>query len=171
MNKAAALIKQIANMDDIKFHVCNVDSVDGSKCDVTPLSGVAPMKQVRLNADIGSDIGIVITPKKDTNVLVCELNKADAFVAMYSEIDQITVKIGNSSALIKDGEISFNGGNFGGLVKVQELVNKINALELAMDTHVHGGVTPGISATGVATPLKFPVQTQKAEIENTKVKH
>jgi hypothetical protein len=170
MNKAAEAIRDIAKQDDVKMIVCTVDSVDGSMCDVTPLNDCAPLKKVRLNADINSDLGIVITPKLNSVVLVGEISKADAFVAMFSEIENISIKIGSSSALIKDGEISFNGGNLGGLVKVQELTNKLNALETAMDTHIHSGGTAN-GMTGTATPPKFPVKTQKSQIENTKVKH
>lgn len=170
MNKAAAAIKKIANQDDVKLHACKVDAINASRCDVTPLNDAAPLKDVRLNADITKDLGIVITPKVNSIVLVNEVSKTDAYVSMFSEIESINIKIGNTTAILKDGEISFNGGNLGGLVKVQELTKKIIALETAMDTHIHSGGTAN-GMTGTVTPPKFPVKTQKSQLENTKVKH
>ena len=181
MNKAAEAIWKIAKKGkDARHCVCIVDSISGSKCDVTPVSGEAPMKKVRLNADINSDLGIVITPKNNSVVLVCVLGPADAFVCMYSEIEKITMKIGNSSVLIKDGEISFNGGNNKGLVVLDDIVKRYNKIEndinslkqvLSAWTPVAndgGAALKGASASWFSQQL---ITTTASMIENTKVKH
>jgi len=167
MNQIAEYIKQIANQDDMKLHVCTVNSVNGSTCDVTPISGEAPLKKVRLNANINSDLGIVITPKTgdDKYVLVYEVSPADAFVCMFSEIEQITVRIGNSSILVKDGEISFNGGNNKGVVKVDDMVgwmNDVYADMLTLQTLLSGVGLAFTPHTAVAVASNFT---------NDKVKH
>ena len=178
MGKAGQLIKDIANQEDVKMHVCTVDSVDGSTCDVTPISGEAPLKKVRLNADINSDLGVVITPEVDSHVLVCEVSKVDSYVALFAKIKQIDVKIGSSTVMIKDGEISFNGGDLGGLVKVQELTTKLNNLitelnNLKIDYMAH---THPTAAVGSPSPPTVPFtgsfdNFNKSDYENTKVKH
>lgn len=174
MNKIAEYIKQIANQDDMKLHVCTVDSVNGSTCDVTPISGEAPLKKVRLNANINSDLGIVITPKTgdDQYVLVCEVSPADAFVCMFSDIEQITVKIGNSSILVKDGETKFNDGTNNGLVKVDSMVSWMQKVH--SDLQTLAGLLVSIPVSGMVGSVTF-VPTTPAPISenfaNDKVKH
>lgn len=167
MNEAADAIRRIANQKDVKLHVCTVDSVSGSTCDVTPISGEAPLKKVRLNANINSSLGIVITPVtgSDKHVLVCEVSPADSYVCMFSEIEKIEIKIGQTTILIKDGEVSFNGGNNKGLVKVDDMVGWMNKVYADMVT-IQGLLT-GLGLT-------FTPQTGmaiSADFANPKVKH
>ncbi len=173
-------IKQLANVDDIKIHICKVDSVSGSTCDCTPINGNAPLKKVRLNSDINSDLGLVVTPTKDSVIIVCEINKADSFVSMYSEIESISVKIGSSTLFIKDGEVTINGGDNEGLVKVKELTERLNKVERAFNNflteyklHNHTVSIPN-ATTLVMTPPSTQMnvmETQQSQLENTKVTH
>lgn len=76
--------------------------------------------------------------------------------------------------------VEFNGGVFGGLVKVIELTTKLNNLENAFNNlvtlfnaHVHTGVTTGVGSSG-PTPSQDTTQltpTVRGEIEDTSVTH
>jgi len=178
VNQIAEYIKNIANQDDMKLHVCTVDSVNGSTCDVTPISGEAPFKKVRLNANINSDLGVVITPKtgNDKYVLVCEVSPVDAFVCMFSEIEKIRIKIGQSEVLIKDDEISFNGGLNHGIVKVDSMVSWMKNVyqDLQTLTALLASIPVTVIPGGMVGSVTF-VPTTTAPVannfKNDKVKH
>lgn len=145
--------------------ICKVDSVDitNKTCYCIPLSeGGGDLQNVRLMSD--NKIGFLIKPKIGSIVLVTMLNKATGYVSMFSEVD----------------EILLNGDAYGGLVRIQELTNKINNLENAFNNfvtlynlHTHGGVTSGPSATTppVIANNTTLTPTQQAELENLTVKH
>lgn len=175
-SKAAEAIKKIANQNDVKLHACKVDAVSGSTCDVTPISGDAPFKQVRLNADINSDNGIVITPVIGSVVLLCEINKLDSYVSMFSEIESISFKIGNTTALYKNGEIIFNEGDNNGLVKVQDMVSWMNKVYTDFQTLITLLAAIPVAPVGPALvgSVTFVPQTPVPVIDdfiNPKVKH
>ncbi|MHB9003522.1 MAG: hypothetical protein ACYC6C_05600 [Coriobacteriia bacterium] len=186
MSKAADAIKKIANQNDVKQYLCYVESINGSTCDCVPVNGEAPLKQVRLNVNINSDNGILITPKTgnieqtEKFVLVSALNSIDSWVSMFSEIESISIKIGNTTLLIKDGEIKMNGGENNGLVKITELIQKLNNLENDINTlksafstwivvpNDGGAALKAVSATWSTSTI---VTTQQSDLEDTKVKH
>ncbi|MGB0522388.1 MAG: hypothetical protein ACPGJS_05480 [Flammeovirgaceae bacterium] len=67
------------------------------------------------------------------------------------------------------GSISLNGGGKGGLVDIQTLVDKIQALEQAINTHTHPVPQLGTSlptADGLIAPL-----TTRNELENKNITH
>lgn len=145
--------------------VCRVDSVDitNKTCYCIPLSeGGGDLQDVRLMSD--NKVGFLIKPKVGSIVLVTMLNRATGYVSMFSDVD----------------EILLNGNAYGGLVRIGQMVTKLNNLETALNNfvtlynaHVHGGVTSGPSTT---TPPAFPnsttlTPTQQAELENLTVKH
>jgi hypothetical protein len=79
-----------------------------------------------------------------------------------------------------DGEIVLNEGSYGGLIKISELLNKLNAVENKVNTliqkyntHTHPGVSPGGSSTAptLQTETGVLTVTKKEDIENPKVKH
>lgn len=78
-------------------------------------------------------------------------------------------------------EVLLNGDEFGGLVKVNVLVDRLNKLEARFNdfkakynSHVHAGVTTGVGSSGT-TPTTIAlanlVETQVEDIENEKIKH
>lgn len=142
-----------------------VKSVDeaAKTCVVSPLDGGADRLDVRLMAT-GAN-GTYLKPAVDSVVAVVMVSDFTGFVAMYSELDSIQLL----------------DGTYGGLVKVQDLVNKINAVEDKVNdildklkTHVHGGVTTGPGTTGT-TPAFSTVSgltnTSVPDIENPKITH
>jgi len=76
------------------------------------------------------------------------------------------------------GDTIFNGGTLDGMVKVGDLVTKLNNLENKVNdlvtwssTHTHTGVTPGPGSTGTAVGVVGTLTpTQQSELENTKIK-
>jgi hypothetical protein len=144
--------------------VCTVDSVNttDNTCYCIPINEDADITEVRLIAN--ADTGFLIVPKVGSIVVVSFLSDSSAFVSMFSEIS----------------EIQLNGTNYDGLVKVQDLTDKLNNLENKVNTiintynsHTHpylNVTTPATtspSASLVAGTLTPTIQT---EIENITVK-
>lgn len=179
-NEIAEAIKKLAGLALTTFIIGKVESVDGRTCTVNPVDGGAAIENVRLNAYSDGDQGLVITPKVDTFVIVGMISEVDALVLMCYEIESIEIIAGDTSLEITNGEILFNGGSNGGLIKISDLVSKINdvendinSLKQAFFTWVpvvqDGGVALK-TATGSWVGQQF-VNTQAVDIENTDVKH
>lgn len=115
---------------------------------------------VMLQADTAN--GLLIEPAIDSTVLVAFNRRGYAFVAMFSEVQRVTI--------VAASGIQFNDGSFGGLVKVEELVSKLNRIENAFNSHTHTGVQTGSGSTGTPATQITPLTT-KANIENTTVTH
>lgn len=153
-----------ATNDEINCIVCTVDSVDTVKktCYCLPLDeSKADLMSVRLIADVKN--GFLIIPKVGSVVIVSYISNEMTYVSMFSEVD----------------EIQLNGDSYGGLVRVQELTDKLNNLENAFNQHLvlynahtHAGVTSGGSSTAVPSAVDTNVLTPtvKTELENTTVK-
>ena len=136
-------------------------------CDCEAIEDGSVLEDVRLVADFkdtANTTGFVLIPKVGSVVLVSFLGDSEYYVSMVSDIDNIFL----------------NGNNYDGLVKITDLVAKLNNLEnlvndlvLKYNTHTHSGVTSGIATSGT-TPLietTTLIPTVKANIENTTVKH
>lgn len=96
--------------------ICTVVSVDGTTCVCQPVDdGQAEIMDVRLNAESHST-KFLITPAVDSVVGVLafsDFENTEYMVVMFSEIDSIMIR----------------GDQYGGLVKVDDLVDKINTIE------------------------------------------
>ena len=153
--------------------LCTVNSVDTSErtCEVTPLNGKADLFDVRFQAELSLTEGMFIEPKVNSTVLVAFINSVQAAVVMCSEIENIYIDT--------QGDTVFNGGSNDGMVKVGDLVTKLNNLENKVNdlvtwtsTHTHTGVTPGPGSTGTAVGIVGTLTpTQQSDLENTKVQH
>ena len=150
------------NDDKVKLLQCTVNSVDlgNRKANVTTITGQSTLDfDVQLQAGIAD--GLVIEPLVGSMVYVLTSKYTLPFIVQYSDIVSLTM----------------NGSEFGGLVKVIELTQKINALENKVNdlitkfnthTHVAAGSPTSISnlvVSGTLTP------TQQNEIENIVIKH
>ena len=152
--------------------LCKVNSVDTSArtCEVTPLNGKADLFDVRFQAELSLTEGVFIEPKVDSTVLVAFINSVQAAVVLCSEVENIYIDT--------QGDTIFNGGTLDGMVKVGDLVTKLNNLENKVNdlvtwtsTHTHTGVTLGTASTGTAVGVVGTLTpTQQADIENTKIK-
>lgn len=104
-------------------------------------------------------------------------------VSLAIESGKMSLDVDGSTAeLSKDG-IVFNAGSLGGLVKVNELTDKINALIDAFNNHTHTIMSGGIQTEGSpakqanVAPVNVPKITSPhtkvavSDYENDKVKH
>lgn len=109
------------------------------------------------------------TEMNDREDYVAINHRNGSHVKVFEDHVEIEDKSG-SRITLKDGEIHLNGNSLGGLIKIHELVKKINRLETLMNTHQHA-VAPNTPTTPL-TPTPFiPVTTTVSDLENKKVKH
>jgi hypothetical protein len=156
------IIKQLAEGQPIFSYPCIVKSVNGNKCDVEPVNGDSEIFDVRLQGE-DTNNGILMIPKVGSVVIVSMVDKDSGFVTMYSEVE----------------EIHLRGESLGGLVKIEDLVDKINNIENKVNDLISGlqGVVIPLAASGTyALVADFgsvaPLQnTEVSDIENDKVKH
>lgn len=158
--------------------VGKVISVDENKqvCDVDVVNS-PDLLDVRIRAVIDDEKkGVLIVPKVDSYVLVGLINNRpeSAFVASVAEVDKYYLYVNK--------EIQIGGDNFNGLVKIEELTQKLNNIETAFNqlvnefnTHTHNAPQAPAGTLPTLPPLvpssQSLVSTQVSDLENTKVKH
>lgn len=161
-------------VDQVTYVNAVVNSVDRKTraCSCTVVEGHTEydLPTVKLMAVV--DDGILIEPVIGSIVKVIFSVLIEPFVAQYSEIEMITIDARQT--------IQFNDGTFGGVVKVGELVQKLNKLENDLNTLKASvsGWTPVPSDGGAA--LKTIISqwagqsltvTKIDDLENKKVTH
>lgn len=203
MNNIKETIRQLAQggRQSVSL-VCTVDAVDKTArtVDCTPLDESAPLLGVNLQANQESTFGVVAFPKVGSYVVVGFVaDGAAGVVLLTDEVESVEVVISGDTARIsadKDGVrvlmgddtsaeltkegITLNGGGFGGTVKVEQLTERINAIEQDINDlksvfsgwvavpQDGGAALSAAAATWSATPLEL---TQRGDYENEKVKH
>ena len=163
-----ALIQEIAgtrNEDKVRLFICSVNSVNESNrtANVTTINGSSELTfDANLNAGKGD--GFVSIPKDDSEVYVLTSKYTNPFIVAYSDIVSYFIK----------------GGEFGGLVKVIELTEKLNNLESDINdlkqaftswTPVTQDGGAALKATAATWSSSILIETQQSDIENEKVKH
>jgi hypothetical protein len=169
-------INKLVDVNKVKINaysiLCEVVSVEVPFADCKPLDGSALFNSVKLNA--GNDKNYIV-PKVGSTVIVSMLDKNNAYISMFSEIDKI---------YLNSNEIIFNDGSLGGLIKINELTQKINELvtnynQLVsfFNAHVHAGTVlvgsvplPVTIVPTLTTASVTPI-FNKADFENIKIKH
>ena len=145
--------------------VCKVTAVDteAMKCEVQPIDETAPILNVRLIAG-ATETPLVCVPKVDSMVVVTFLDEANAYVAMFSELETVSIR----------------GDQYGGLIKIEELKTQLDIVTQRIDKlyqAINDGVpVPQDGGTGLQSTMKaiLASQVQKEdfeEIENELVKH
>lgn len=202
MDNIKDTIRKLAQQDgETVALVCTVDAVDkkARTIDCTPVNEGAPLLGVNLQANQGSDFGLVIYPEKGAFVVVGFM--ADGAVGLMLATDKIEsaemvigettaaidaegvrVKTAKMSADINKEDIIFNGGELDGLVIIQKLTDKLNELKdtvnsliNAYNNHTHiTTATVGTGPAGTISPTTSKAQTakpfKKSDYENTKIK-
>lgn len=160
-------IRAITGVDDLsKSELCKVVSVDESEmtCEVISTDKVT-YSDVRLMADNeNSDKGIYFKPTVDSWVMITPQDEATYFISMYSEVDEIWLHGNQYDGLVKVGDL---------VTKLNNLENKVNSIISTFNSHVHTGVTTGGGSSAVSpTPVTGTLTpTQQTDIENPIVKH
>lgn len=179
-------IKKIARKMQFSEIVTGIaKNVTETTCEVHR-EGSPVIFDVRLNAiDDSLESYVTIYPAVDSNVIVgiIEGQKTEAVVLRCSEVERIKIKIGEMTLVFDAQGAVFNEGNFKGLVKIEELITKINRIESKLKSHKHAYVPypSGAPATPVLTTsasaavppdstLVFD-NTQISDLENEKIKH
>jgi len=141
-----------------------VKSVAGEYCNV--IDDGFEYHEVRLRASInGNSNKTLLVPATGSWVIVSRIKSSDElFVSMFSEVEKVFLR----------------GSQFGGMVKVEALIQRLNAIENAFNSflneykmHVHSGGTAPSGSTGTTISVQQPISpiTRRSDIENTEVTH
>ncbi|MDX2304606.1 MAG: hypothetical protein NW226_17490 [Microscillaceae bacterium] len=162
------LMKDRVPMQVFSVKILEVDK-SNHVCKVEPTDGRPVIYGVRLCAiEDAIDNKIVIYPKVESLGLVSliENRKTEAFLLAVSEVESFELKA--------EGNIVFNGGDLGGLVKVESLVSRLNAIEdrvnlIQTNYNAHTHPSNGSPTTSVISEPNLQ-KTQISDIENEKIK-
>jgi hypothetical protein len=147
-------IRELAKNDEEVYSiVCTVTSVDNSNktCVCEPINGNAELLDVKLMAQ--NKEGFLLIPKVNSMIVVTMINKHTGYVAMCSEVS----------------EVQLNGDNYDGLIKINELTTKLNALVNAINVQLPLIATGIVAGGGAYTPTLMSV-FNKSDYENLTVK-
>lgn len=159
------IMKSMRDQEEIYSLVATVDSVDEGKMtvDVSPIDDKAPVLSVRMISG-NSETPFLIIPKVGSKCVVTFLSRETAFVSLYSEIESVKIR----------------GDQFGGLIKIEELVNQLSVMGSRIDKlyEAFSDAVPVAQDGGAAfqTSAKLILATQIetedfSDIENENVKH
>ncbi|MBQ6684002.1 MAG: hypothetical protein IJM74_07865 [Bacteroidales bacterium] len=170
---ARAIKAMIGGNGGTALFTAEVKSVEGETC--TVLIGELEVPDVLLTpADEGADGKLVITPKVGGQVTVADLSGGELrqlAVVHWGEVEKISLTADS---------IELNGGDNGGLVKIEALTDKINNIEkdinklkqaftIWVPVPQDGGASlKGGVASWAAQQL---VQTQVSDLEDDKITH
>jgi len=161
MNPLSEIRKSIKGMTsgNGRLFTAKVLSADDETCCVE-IDGLV-VSDVQLRAVVnGEESGILITPKTGSYVTVADLSGdlTRIVVVGFSEVEKISIDA--------EADIVINGGGYGGLIRIEDLVGAINRLVEVFNSHTH---------TVVEAVAKSPeLQMQRLnrnDIENTHIKH
>ena len=162
--------------------VSNIDE-DKRICDIT-IDDDLTLNNCRLNAIIDSYSNkLLIVPKDNSMVAFIAIGGklTEPLVIACSEIEKILLTIGEIDILIEDGKIEMNGGNLGGLIKLQQLESNLNKLKKYVEdlaTMASTAMAPMAALDGGASVTTFNTNwgaTNAAfsfeDMEDTKITH
>lgn len=170
MTPERRLIENIRKAHGQSMWVCQgiVKAVDGVTC--TCEIGEMTLEGIRLRSSVTDrDRQMLVVPKTGSAVTLGCLrgDMSEMVVLQVDEVESITI----------------NGGELGGLIKIQELTDKINALVDKFNSHTHTLATGTVNVAGPmgasanASPISVPAVTSKAtkldkrDYEDEQVKH
>jgi len=122
---------------------------------------------------------IIEIPKVGTGVIICFRDGNLGRPQILAIHEALKILVICDDIEFTSNKIVFNNGQLGGMVKVQDLVNKLNTLEQDLNTlkTVFSGWSPvpndGGAALKAAAGTWFSqhiTPTQKSDLENTKIK-
>lgn len=176
MDSIAELLKKAVQDKSLEIYsvACSVDSVDENErtIDCTPINGNAQIFGARLQSGINGTNGLCVFPVVGSVVIVTFMNKLTGYVSTFSEIDKILIDTNT--------EVIFDGGNNGGLIKVNDLVSKMNNIENDLNSLKNilsiWAPVPSDGGASLKTALasyfaQTITPTIKTDIENDKIKH
>ena len=125
-------------LSDVRLMRATVLSVDQENltCDVQPIDETSEYLDVSLRSISGGGDGSYVIPAVGSVVTIAALSRNDAvivaseaFEAVVVKAGETTVKVSGSSVQIEAQAVEFNGGELGGLVKINELTTELNKVK------------------------------------------
>lgn len=177
-NEIKQVIRKLAGTDNWDKHttiLCKVNTVDiaSRSCSVIPVGGDASTEifDVQLMANVND--GLLLVPVIGSEVFITYTVRKLYYVSFFSELDKVF--------LITKTLTQLNDGSFGGLIKIAELVNRINGIENLLNglislynAHTHPGVQAGAGVTSPTTSQETttiaPITTRD-DFENPLITH
>jgi hypothetical protein len=166
---------------------CIIIGVDESTYSCTLQIQDTKYFNVPLRVLINSQASVVEIPKLKTNGIVCFLdnNHSRPKLLEIHEVEKLLLKIGDSTLEITTKTFTFNGGENDGFVKVKELTEKLNNLEIVLNNFISSYNSHKHTVFALPNPLLVPlptaitanlvteklIKTKQTELENTKIKH
>ena len=178
--------------DVVRINVAQVVSVDENKSTCTVrIKGVNQSVDVpNVNLQTGVCDGLQIIPVVGSDVLVITSTYNQSYIIQYSDVDKFYLQVGDSEVTINnDGSMQLNDGSYDGLVKVQELTQKLNDLENDVNNLkniLQTVLTTTVNEPGNGAPSAFQIAmnaalasyygqqltpTQQSDIENNLITH
>ena len=161
MDEYATLRQHIRQMQPQRGFIMQgtVNSVNGNTCEVQVGSMAVP--DVRLRASLtDDDHELLMVPKVGSAVVMGSLT-GDYTQLVVLQVDHVE-------------SIVINGGKLGGLVNIEQLTEKLNALVNAFNNHTHVVNTTGTATAQSGTAQAVASQAQKfaqSDYEDTTIKH
>lgn len=131
---------------------------DNATCTVY-IQGEPIRYDVQLRSVIDGNDGIIIIPELNSYVLVGIINNnpVHSFIAAFTTIKKVLIKNTNGIMLEISDAIKLNGKQHGGLIKINKLVQRLNAIEnafnqLLIDYKMHNHAHPQGPTTGLLIP-------------------
>lgn len=167
-------IKQMAGNKSYYQHIGKVTDVNLDKrtCTVELRNDDADLQDVRLQAMISEDSGVVFIPEINSDVIVGYLDENEAYILKTSKVSKVEIKT--------SGEVILNGDKFGGLIKIEKLKTELAKVTQRIDTVIDilkntvpsASLYPNPAWSGIVTPILSVLQKESySEIENETVKH
>jgi hypothetical protein len=178
----------------VSLHIGTVTAVDEDDYTCTcrlETGGGAAMPGIKLM--LNPDDGVACFPAIGSQVLIILQSPGDAYVIMTTELDkqdtiankEIYLHVDKSTVQLSPDKIVLNDGSYGGLVKVEALVERLNAVEGTLNefigifnNHIHtttatigAGPALGVIATTGTPAAVLPNTTTVADIENSDIIH
>lgn len=186
MSNISDIIRQIAKTaQPLGCLACEVTAVDKTArtVDCQPLNEDAPILACNLQADQEAKVGLVQFPRVGSYVLVAfSADGSCGFVTLCEDVESVEVVINDkttASIVVSEQGVVMNDGTLGGLVKVEELTNRINLIEKDINKlkdalknwtpvpHDGGAALKTASTAWAASKL---TETKRSDYENEKVK-
>lgn len=158
-------IRAASGMDDLQYEsvLCNVSEIDTTKmlCKCSPINGDADFEEVRLNANYTK--GFVLVPKDKSVVVVSQISNEVAYISMVSDVEQIYLAGDDNGGLVKVDDL---------VTKLNNLENKVNTIITTFNTHTHVASSFGAPTTPPPSPVVGTLTpTQATDLENKNVLH
>jgi len=185
VSELATAIQQAAGTyqkDTAGFALCEVISVDEAArtCKVRTINGKSVLTYEGVQLMAGVNDGMLLIPTVESQVYISFSKVNTPFVSMFSQLDKVLFVVGEMDIQVTEDGIELNGSNYGGIVKVAELVEKINRLEnkynalltsinTVVITLAPSGTFP-ISPFFTSNTTIAPV-TNRTDLENTTLSH